>query len=301
MLPRLWQCADARWWEPWTSLPVSIWGVTGLVAIAAVLLLAKRRYAEEAMNVARNLAGATLTLTFAGLAGGLLLRLLGPNPSWCYRAASLAWLAVGWPLLAASIWHVRRWPPTASHRLSRRVVFGLIGASCFALLLFKFAFIGHGPMTQLARIATTYVFDGVTPLFSTDECLAEHRLQYLSRRPDPNLDAARFPGYVIELELDARSKHVDRGVYARALHSYRVKVRRGELLEPETLDAAACPGCPGVEQELRAWIADEGHTEASRELARLALSGTLYPPEAPRRHRGRPNPDRMLRYPSRPP
>jgi hypothetical protein len=84
----------------------------------------------------------------------------------------------------------------------------------------------------------------------------------------------------------------------RTLHSYRVEVRRRELREPQTLDVAACPGCPGVEQELRDWIADEGHTEASRELARLAPSGTLYPPEAPRRHRGSPNPDRMLRYPS---
>lgn len=301
MLPRLWRCADARWWEELTSLPNSIWGGTTLVAIAVVLLLAKHRYAEGAMNVARNVAGATVVLAFAGLASGLLLRLLGYDPTWCYRAAGFLWLIVGWPLLATSVWHVRRWPPTTAHRHSRRVVFGLLGVSCLAVLLFKFAFIGHGPMTELARVAVTYTFDGVTPLFATDECLAEHRLVYLSRRKDPQLDAARLPGYVIQAELDARSKHLDRSVYARALHSYRVKVRRGELFEPETLDDAACYRCPGVEQELRDWIVDEGHTEASRELARLALSGTLYPPEAPRRHRGGPKPDRMLRYPSRSP
>jgi len=301
MLPRIWRCADARWWEAWTSLPNSIWGVTTLVAIAVVLLLAKPRYAEGAMNVARNLAGATMILAFAGLASGLLLRLLGHNPSGCYRAASLLGLIVGWPSLAASIWHVRRWPPTTAHRHWRRVVFGLVGVSCFAVLLFKFAFIGHGPMTELARVAVAYTFDGLTPLFATDECLAERRLEYLSRRQDPQIDAARLPGYVIEAELGARSKHLDRSVYARALHSYRVKVRRGELREPQTLDVAACPGCPGVEQELRDWIADEGHTDASRELARSALSLTLYPPKPPRRHRGGPKPDRMLRYPSRSP
>jgi hypothetical protein len=56
----------------------------------------------------------------------------------------------------------------------------------------------------------------VTPLFATDECLAERRLEYLSRRQDPQLDAARLPGYVIEVELGARSKHLDRSVYAHA-------------------------------------------------------------------------------------
>jgi hypothetical protein len=301
MLPRLWQCADASWWEQWTSLPVSSWGLATVVMVGVVLLLARRPYAEHVMVVARNLAGATLALAVAGLAGGLLLRLFGRDPSWWYRAARLLWLLGGWPTFAASIWYTWRAPPTPPYRLRRRVFFGLVGVACFAVLLLRLTSSGHGSASRLARAAATYTFDGVTPLFATDECLAEHRLVYLSRRKDPQLDAARLPGYVIQAELDARSKHLDRSVYARALHSYRVKVRRGEFLEPETLDDAACYRCPGVEQELRDWIADEGHTEASRELARLALSGTLYTPEAPPRHRGGPKPDRMLRYPSRSP
>ncbi len=36
MIPRLWQCLDA----PWLSLPNSIWGMTALVLVALVLLLA---------------------------------------------------------------------------------------------------------------------------------------------------------------------------------------------------------------------------------------------------------------------
>lgn len=283
------------------SLPNSIWGVTALVLVAVVLLLAKHRSAEGAMNVARNLAGTTLVLAVAGLASGLFVRAFGRDPSWCYRTASLVWLVVGWPTLAVSIWHVRRQPPTATHFHLRRIVFSLVGLSCLVVLLLKLAFSGNGPMTELVRGATTYAFDGVTPLFATDECLALRRIEYLTWRRDKEVDAARLPGYSNDAELRARAKFVDRRIYAAALHSYRMKVRRGEIHEPETLDDAACPGCPGVERELRDWIADEGHTESSRELARHALSGTLYPPEKPKRNRAVPDPDRMLRYPSRSP
>lgn len=300
MLPRLWQCADASWWQPWTSLPVSSWGLGAIVIVGIVLMLVRQPHAEHAMVVARNLAGATLFLAVAGLAVGVPWRLLGRDPSWCYRAARLLWLFGGWPLLAASIWHTRRAPPTLVHGFRRRIVFGLIGAVCSVALLSRLAFSGNGPTSRLLLAAATYTFDGLTPLFATDECLAEHRLEYLSRRKDPQLDAARLPGYVIEAELAARSKHLDPNVYGRALRSYRAKVRRGDLLAPETLADAACHACPGVEQELRAWIADEGHSDDSRELAKEALSLTLYPP-VPRTRRGGDSSDRMLRYPTRSP
>jgi hypothetical protein len=279
------------------SLPVSSWGLAIIVMVGVVLLLARRPNAEHVMVVARNLAGAALALAVAGLAGGLLLRLFGRDPSWWYRAASLLWLFGGWPVLAASIWYTWRAPPTPAHRLRRRVFFGLVGVVCFAILLLRLTFSGDGPASRLARAAATYTFDSVTPLFATDECLAEHRLEYLSRRKDPQLDAARLPGYVIEAELAARSKYLDPNVYGRALHGYRAKVRRGDLLEPETLEAAACHACPGVEQELRAWIADGGHSDGSRELAQTALSLTLYPPVT-RKRRGGDSSSRMLRYPS---
>lgn len=297
MLPRLWQCADPSWWEPWASLPVSIWGLGAIVIVGGVLLLTKRPQAEHAMVVARNLAGATLILAVVGLAVGVPWRLLGRDPSWCYRGARLLWLFGGWPLLAASIWHTWRAPPAVVHRVRRRVVFVLIGMVCFLVLSLRLAFSGDGPTSRLLRAVAIYTFDGVTPLFATDECLAEHRLEYLSRRKDPQLDAARLPGYVIAAELAARSKYLDPNAYGYALHSYRAKVRRGDLLEPETLADAACHACPGVEQELRAWIADEGHSDDSRQLAQEALSLTLYPPIT-RKHRGGNSSDRMLRYPS---
>lgn len=299
MLPRLWRCADPSWWEFWTSAPLSTLGLALLTFVSALLLLAEHRRAEHVLVLICNLVVSAIGLAALGLMGGLGLRLCGLDPSWLYNAAKTLWLFGGWPLLLLHIWRI--WPvqPPPQQRILRRLILGVVALATVAILVVSLALnSAQGVFATLIRVSVMYPLDSVTPFVTTDECLAVHRLEYLSRHEHPPVDLARLPGELADAELAARGTQVDRAVCARALHSYRTRVLRGELPDPETLDVAACKDCPGVEAELRAWTADPSHTQGSRELAHNALGLMLYAPTsiAPSHHE-----QRKLRPPARSP
>jgi len=231
---------------------------------------------------------ANLAILGLGFLIGLVLRVGGGNPSWGYETTRLAWILAGWPLVGLTVWRYGRRrgdteSPAQPPRWIDRVVLTLVaGVIVSVALLLAYLRNSEERNVHLARSFFGGVFDMVSPWFATDECLAEHSLEYGAWiKEAADIDVRQAPGGMADLELSARYPHVDDRSYVAALRSYRRKVREGRLPNPETLVHVSCRRCPGVQAELRAWAEDPRHSKASRELAAQALQEILHPKPPP--------------------
>jgi len=289
MIPRLWECEEPSWWESALGAPLSIYAVGALIVAAAVLNLLHLRVGRVANGLLAAITLAMMALASVGLVAGVLLRLFGANPSMAYEVVRAWWLSAGWPLVCVTIWGRRSDLASSSPVGARPPSVGAfsVGLAVTGVLLLAFRLLqGLSPAASsvIGGFATPLV-DQATTWLQTDACLAAHRLEYSSLG-----DNWRQFGEAADHELWRR--RADPSVYGFALRSYRLKVKGGELPQPQTLRAAECATCPYVRTELQAWIQDAGQSDQSRELADEALTEMQEAPQegSSRGYRSYPSP-----------
>jgi hypothetical protein len=274
------------------ALPLSGYALLALLILAPLIRVSRVHGAVLAGRALLHLSLAVVAIVMLGIFGGVLLRLTGFNPSWAYELARWVWILAGWPILAWTAWQVQRTnaglrTPSASEWIAALC----LSAMALGVGLLVIAVLRADLWTRTGR----WLVDDYSTWLQTDDCLAEHRLEYLTLKPD-KYDFNRAPGQLAHRTLVGRGRQVNRSVHVNALRSYHRKVREGVVPEPETFMGALCTTCPDVTAELEEWVKDERLPEETRRLAEAARSRILNPDPSPSQSHD----DRRLRYPGQP-
>jgi hypothetical protein len=289
MIPRVWQCERPEWWEHLLGVPFSSYAVLVLLAAYVYLYAGQwHRLASIVRRVGLILMAVNGAIVASGLFVGLVVRLLGGSPNTVYEGARAIWLGSGWITVGGALaWSIKQPPPPRPSdnpfptlkrlKLALLAVVVMLMAPAIGFLRYT-----DSPTVQTTRAILEFFPDAFTTVLQTDECLYEHKLEYLapggSAYGPPGGLAATKAGDELGSRLRSRNISTDIEPANRAFRSYRQKVLRGELQEPKSFDGLKFRDHPRQLAELRAWAADTNHSDESRALARMVLERTQHPP-----------------------